>query len=47
MTRIDLQFFGGRGSRSGSGRYGGGGAGHAISTTSLVSELEGKSLEIT
>lgn len=43
MIRIDLQFFGGRGSRSGSGRYGGdGGVGHAISTTSLVSEREGR-----
>ena len=39
LYRIDLQFFGGRGASSVS-RYGGGGAGNAISTTSLVSERE-------
>lgn len=40
MIKINLQFFGGRGARSGGGRYGGGGAGHAVSTTSLISERE-------
>ena len=39
MIKISLQFFGGRGSSSVS-RYGGGSGGHAISTTSLISERE-------
>ena len=42
MIRIDLQFFGGRGAGSSSGRYPGGGVDPSdiISTTSLVSERE-------
>lgn len=43
MVRLNLQFFGGRGAGSSSGRMKGGGIGAAdiVSTTSLVSEREG------
>ena len=49
MIKIDLQFFGGRGSSSSSGRYRGGGglSEDAIkSTTSLISEREGQQVAV-
>lgn len=46
MVRLDLQFFGGRGSSSESWSGGGGGNVNIISTTSLISERETKQREV-